>query len=288
MTYAIAGVSGNTGTVAANTLLAQGEKIRVIVRDRAKGEPWAARGAEVAVADLGDAAALERALSGVDGAYVLVPPNMAATSFRRYQRETADAIVTAVDRARLPHLVLLSSVGAQHAAGTGPIAGIHYAEQQLRTLGHTRATFLRAGYFMENVGAALGMLDQGVVPSFLPADLPIPMIATVDIGKTAAALLVEGASATNVVELSIGTRTFDDVAAALSKLLGRTIAVAEAPLEALVPTYTGFGMPQELAEMYLEMHTGLLAGKVAFEGSGRTITATTDLDAVLGKLLGKA
>ena len=52
MDYVIAGVSGNTGSVAAAALLDAGAKVRVVVRDAAKGAPWKARGAEVAVADL--------------------------------------------------------------------------------------------------------------------------------------------------------------------------------------------------------------------------------------------
>ena len=50
--YVVAGVSGNTGSVVADTLLAQKLPVRVVVRDEAKGAPWKAKGAEVAIADL--------------------------------------------------------------------------------------------------------------------------------------------------------------------------------------------------------------------------------------------
>ena len=72
--YAIAGVSENTGSVVADTLLAQGEPVRVIVRDAAKGDTWRASGAEIAVAELHDRRGLTAALAGAKGAYVLVPP----------------------------------------------------------------------------------------------------------------------------------------------------------------------------------------------------------------------
>ena len=73
-----AGVSGNTGSVVASTLLAQGHAVRVIVRDEKKGERrGSSKGAEVAVASLDDAAALTAALRGADGVYALVPPNFA-------------------------------------------------------------------------------------------------------------------------------------------------------------------------------------------------------------------
>ena len=85
MSIVVAGVSGNTGKIVAESLLQQKRAVKVVVRDPAKGEPWKAKGAEVAVADLGDAAALGRALKGADGAYLLIPPTFAAPDFAAYQ-----------------------------------------------------------------------------------------------------------------------------------------------------------------------------------------------------------
>ena len=62
--YAIAGVTGHTGKVVAETLQAKGQPIRVVVRDEKKGASWKGRGAEVAVASVDDQAALTGALSG--------------------------------------------------------------------------------------------------------------------------------------------------------------------------------------------------------------------------------
>jgi uncharacterized protein YbjT (DUF2867 family) len=288
MTFVIMGTSGNTGSVVADTLLGQGHKVRVIARDAAKVKRFADRGAEVAIADVTDAAALARAFAGVDGAYVLVPPNMAAPSFRGYQRTAADAIASAAKTARVPHVVLLSSVAAQHPAGTGPIAGLHVAENLLRALPDTRSSFVRAAYFMENVAGSLGMLEQGIVPSFTPAALAFEMVATKDIGKVAAQALVEGTKATQVIELSGPAKvSSNDIAAALTKITGKSIAVAEAPLEAMVPTLTGFGMPAEIAEMYREMTQGVITGHVDFEGGHRRVRGTTTIDDVLATLLGK-
>ncbi|MBK6918985.1 MAG: NmrA family NAD(P)-binding protein [Deltaproteobacteria bacterium] len=287
MTFVITGVSGNTGGVVADTLLAQGQRVRVVVREREKAARFAAHGAEVAVADLGDTRALAAAFAGARAAYVLVPPNLAAADTRAHQRATSDSIAAALREARVPHAVLLSSIGAQHPAGTGPIAGLHHTEALLRALPDTRASFIRAAYFMENLGGSLGLLDQGLLPSFMPASLAIEMVATVDIGKLAAQTLVEGTAATQVIELAGPSKvSMADVAAAASKRLGKPITVAEAPTEAVVPTLTGFGMPADLAAMYREMIEGLIAGHVAYEGGHRTSRGATTVDTVLGALLG--
>lgn len=288
MDYVIAGVSGHTGKVAAETLLAAGQKVRVVVRDASKGEPWKAKGADVAIADLGDADALAKALSGAKGAYLLLPPNMAAPDFAAYQKTTGEAIVKAVAASKVPHVVFLSSVGAQHAAGTGPIKAIHPVESALRALSGTVTTFVRAAYFMENLGGSLGALDKGILPTFMRTDLAFEMIATKDIGTTAASALREGATKTSIIELAAQKKySMDDAAAAISTIIGKPIKAHNAGIDALVPTLTGFGFTPSLAELYREMTAGIEAGHVAFEGTHRTVRGPTDLETVLRGLLGK-
>lgn len=284
MLFAVAGVTGNTGKVVAETLLAQGHTVRVIVRDAQKGEAFAARGAEVAVADLGDAAALSEALRGADGAWLLVPPNMGAPDFRAYQDATGEAIVAAVAAVKLPHVVLLSSVGAHLPAGTGPIAGLHPLELALSRLPDTGVSLLRAGYFMENLPGNFGMLDQGLLVAFHSGDLAIPMVATRDIGATAAALLLEGPPApgeARVVELSGVDVRFHEVAGTLSGLLGRSITVHEVPTSAMSGALQSFGVPAGMADLYQEMTTGMVNGTLGFEGGHRRVIAPTTVEQFL-------
>ncbi len=59
--YAIMGITGQVGGGAARHLLDHGQRIRAIVRDRTKAAARAARGAEIAMADGSDAAALAAA-----------------------------------------------------------------------------------------------------------------------------------------------------------------------------------------------------------------------------------
>lgn len=288
MTYVVAGVSGHTGAVVADALLAEGKPVRVIVRERAKAERLAARGAEVAVADLADADALARAFDGALGAWLLVPPNHHAADFRGHQRGVVEAIATAAQRSGLPHLVLLSSIGAQHPDGNGPIAGLYEAERRFAELRATRHTYVRAASFMENLGASLGMLGQGVLPSFVPADLAYDMIATADIGKVAATALLEGGRESSVIELGGPAVSMNDAAAILSEIVGTPVRVQEAPLSAVTPTLRGFGMSEQLAGLYEEMLRGIVSGRVAWEGGHRRVHGTTPLRTVLAGLLAGA
>jgi uncharacterized protein YbjT (DUF2867 family) len=283
--YVVAGVTGNTGKVAANVLLDRGQKVRVIVRDATKGQAFAARGAEVAVADLGDEAALTRALAGATGAYFLIPPNATSQNFRAYQDQTARAIAGALRTAKVPHVVLLSSVGADVPSGTGPIAGLFEAEKVLRALPETKATFLRAGYFTENLATSFGALEQGILPTFMPAKAPMEMIATRDIGELAASLLLEGRNAPEIVQLAGAPVTTEEAAEIVSKIVGKPIRVQEAPLDALVPTLTGFGISADVAGLYREMFEAFGTGKIQWDASQRKILGKTSVETVVRGIL---
>jgi len=286
--YAITGVTGHTGSVVAETLLAQNKQVRVIVRDAAKGAAWKARGADVAVAALDDADALTRTFTGTEGAYVLLPPNPTSTDPIGDNEKLGRTIAKAVRASGVPHVVLLSSTGAQHKDGTGPIRALHTAERELAATG-AGVTAVRAAYFQENWGASLGTLGTGTLYSFLPTELSFPQVSTIDIGRTAAAALVEGAARgeTRIIELS-GPRdaSGDDVARVLTKLVGKPITIERAPLDGVVPTFTSFGLSQQMAELYREMYEGIISGRVAWQGGkARAVRGSVDIEETLAKLI---
>jgi uncharacterized protein YbjT (DUF2867 family) len=189
--FVVLGATGNTGKVVAETLIAQKKAVRVVLHNAAKGEAWKARGAEVAVADVEDGAALERAFKGAEGAYVLLPPSFSSSHVRVDNGRRAKTIATAVEAAGVSHVVALSSLGAQQPDGTGPVLSLHDAEATFSRTSPA-VTFLRAAYFMENWGGSLHAVGQGALPTFLLADKALPMVATRDIGLAAARLLAEG------------------------------------------------------------------------------------------------
>lgn len=274
--YAVAGVSGNTGAVVADELLKRKLPVRVIVRGEAKGEAWRAKGAEVAVASLDDAGALTEALRGLDGVYLLLPPDMQTGDFFGRARAFGEAFATAIRAAGVKNVVFLSSIGAQHERGTGPIAGLHIIEEALRKSG-ANLTFLRPTYFIENWGSVVGAAQaQGVLPTFLTPSLCIPMVATDDIGRVAADALANPANGVRVIEIAgPADYTSDEIASELGSVLGKPVHVAAAPLEAVVPTFTQLGISEHVANVFREMYEGLNSGHVAWDGSGERRRGTT-------------
>ena len=267
--YVIAGVSGNTGSVAARTLLAAKQPVRVLVRDAAKGEPWRAQGGEVVVADIDDQAALTRALTGATGAYLLLPPpGWTQTGIAADRKHKVASLLGAVRAARPGHVVFLSSVGAELAEGTGPIKHVHPVEEGLRDSG-VPTTFLRCSSFMENWATMLpGAIAGGALYYGIAEGVAFGQVATEDIGKVAAGLLLEGDKGTRVVELAGPVDlTLQDIAATLSKVAGTPVQGVSVPPAAMVQALLGQGASAELAESFGEMAGGITSGLIKFHGA---------------------
>ncbi|RNL84579.1 NmrA family NAD(P)-binding protein [Halostreptopolyspora alba] len=279
--YAIAGVTGHVGGYAANELLARGERVRVLVRTEAKGAAWAARGAQVAVADLGDRLAVAEALRGCRGAFVLLPAVEPEVNFHTEQRRMADALAGGVGDSGVGHVVMLSSIGAELSEGTGPLLPLHHLENQLRTTGVVLSA-LRSFHFQEKVETVLGaVLEAGIYPNFgESADVPKPMNATRDIGVTVARTLVTGAEASEVIDLEGPHYTERQVAETLSTILERPIPVVDIPRSDWVDTIVKGGVSRHFAEVLAELYDAEERGLLRSRGD-RVLRCHTELERTL-------
>ena len=283
--YAITGVTGKVGGAVARGLLAAGLPVRAVVRDETKGAEWAARGCEVAVADIGDRAALAAAFAGAEGAFVLLPPNFDPAPGFAEVRAILTALRPALEAARPARVVCLSTIGAQ-AAETNLLSQLGLMEAALADLPMPVA-FLRAAWFMENTAGDLGVARAvGVVPSFLqPLDKPVPMVATADVGRVAADLLRETWSGVRVVELEGPRRvTPDEIAALLSELMGRPVQMEAPPRAAWPALFVAQGMRHP--EPRSRMLDGFNAGWIEFEaGEAGSLKGAIRIETVLRDLV---
>jgi uncharacterized protein YbjT (DUF2867 family) len=265
--YVVFGASGNTGSVVANKLLEQGKPVRAVARDAGKLDALRAKGAEVVSADVLDPTSVANALRGAEGAYLLTPPDNSSTDLVGRGRKIIDNFVAGLGGVK--HAVLLSSIAAQVPSGTGPIVITHYGETTLSKGAGTTFTFLRAAYFMENIlNFAHPIKNDGVLPVFGGGEsYPFSMVATRDIGETAANALLSPPSAHDWIELS-GPKeySFEDAATAASSIVGRAVKATAVPLEAMAPTMMSFGVSENVAKLYQEMTAAFGAGIAKWEG----------------------
>jgi uncharacterized protein YbjT (DUF2867 family) len=283
--FVIAGASGRTGRVVAETLLEQGKKVRVVVRTATKGGALAARGAEVAVARLDDARALTRTLEGATGFYAILPDDPSLQDFHGARRRMVDAMATAVRASGVPHVVFLSQPAAVLPDGNGPAQDLHYAENAFRAAA-PKVSVIRASYFQENVlDAAYPAREEGIYPNFLPsADFALPTVATRDIGALAARLLVDPPARSEVIDLVGPSYSARDMAERLGRAIGKNVLVVDIPPAAHVEALTTkAGLPRPFAEALAEMFACLAAGRVRPQGD-RVVSGTTTLEQVVAGL----
>ncbi|MGA3235898.1 MAG: NmrA family NAD(P)-binding protein [Bryobacteraceae bacterium] len=285
--FSITGVTGNVGGEVARTLLAAKQPVRAVVRDVRKGEAWAQRGCEVAMADITDAAALTAAFAGADGVFVMVPPNFDPLPDFPEARSTAATLRAALEAARPGRVVYLSTIGAQ-ASQSNLLTQHTIIEQALGEL-RMPITFLRPGWFMENCTWDIAPArEKGVIPSFLqPLDKPFPMVATADIGRVAAGLLEETWNGRRVVELEGPDRvTPDEIAATLAGLLGRPVRMEAVPRESWEALFVSQGMKNPTPR--IRMLDGFNEGWIEFEnGEAGSRKGGVALKTVLQTLIGR-
>ncbi|NED95685.1 NmrA family NAD(P)-binding protein [Phytoactinopolyspora alkaliphila] len=285
--YAITGVTGHVGGHAAEALLAKGERVRAVVRSAAKGDVWAAKGADVVIADMNDADALTEALSGCEGVFVLLPVTDAGAQFHAQQRALADAITGAVASSGVPHVVALSSVGAELDHGTGPILPLHHFENSLRS-GPAVVSVLRSAHFQEKVTDILDVVrTAGIYPNFgESADVAKPMNATADIGAVVAETLLSPPVTSEIVDLEGPSYTEREVAQALAAALGKPVEVVNIPREGWVNALVDGGVPNDFAEILAQLYDAEERGILRAQGD-RVIRLTTPIEETVRRLLEK-
>src|SRR5580704_18020401 len=146
--FAITGITGQVGGEVARNLLAAHQTVRGVARDVSKCSAWAERGCQLASADINDAASLTAAFKGVDGAFILVPPNFDPPPDFSEARTVAANLSSAITAARPGRVVYLSAFGALVRCWCAVTAGLS-ALPAPRKL-PVAITFLRPIWFMEN------------------------------------------------------------------------------------------------------------------------------------------
>jgi uncharacterized protein YbjT (DUF2867 family) len=277
----ITGATGHTGKVVAEALLAAGEKVRVVGRDAARLQPFVQNGAEAVVGSADRADSIEKALEGATAAFLMIPPTMEKPSFRAFQDQVSDAYTAAVTQSRVPYVVTLSSIGADQSEKVGPVVGLHNLEQKMNRIAGLHVLHLRPVGFMENLFMSSEPLkSMGMLPGPVPGEIPLPMIATKDIGKYAAERLhARDFSGSSIQELH-GQRdvSMREVASIVGNAIGKPkLSYMQVPFMMLEPAMVQNGMSKDIAALLVEMWKAANSGvmKPQEPRNARNTTATS-------------
>lgn len=274
--FFVSGVTGQVGGATARRLLAAGHAVRTLARDPSRAADWARQGVDVRQGDLNDAAAVAEALSGVEAAYLMLPPVLAPAPGFPEATALIDSLRSALRKTPVPRLVLLSSVGSERTSGLGNITSTHLLEEALGALPGVPTAVIRAGSFLENytfgldAAAATGWFDCYLAPT----DRPVPMIAAPDIGAEVARRLVGEWSGRPIVELGSPVSP-DDLAGAMSEVLGQPVRARPVPRDQWAAGLAAQGVPAGRTGPYAEMLDAFNSGWIDFGVPGTEPVAGT-------------
>ena len=239
-TVLVYGSTGTQGTPVVDQLLTAGRGVRALTRDAARAQHWAARGAEVAEADLVDPASLAAANKGVDQVVLQLPLQYDFALHETYGRNAVDAA-----KAAEVGLVVFNT-SAHVFQGTD----VHAYQARQEVIDHLQESgvpniVLRPTFYMEiMLGPWIrpGIVEQGVVAFPLPADFPMSWISAGEMAAYGVAALDRPHLAGATFDIG-GPEplTGNDIAQSFSEVLGQSVSYMSIPPDdyerALAPVF---------------------------------------------------
>jgi len=262
-TVLVTGASGMNGAELVRQLSAMGQSVRALVRSRARAEGLDLPGVEVVEGDFGDPASLDRALDGIEKAFLLPP----------LTRDTVDlqeSFIGASKRAGVRHLVRLSAMGAARGVQVSLLRK-HYEAAQILAGSEVPHTELQPNGFMQNLLGMADMIKQAGTIYQPAGDARVSHIDVRDIARAAARVLTEdGHDGKTYVLTGPAAITYDEIAADLSAATGRPVAYVSVSPEQFLAGAVQSGMPEwlatgigELFAYYRDGHGALVTDDVA-------------------------
>jgi uncharacterized protein YbjT (DUF2867 family) len=257
--------AGKVGSETARLLRDRDVPVRVLVRDPAKAAALAEAGVEIASGDLGVPASIDEAMNGVSGV-VLVSPAVPAQELN---------VVASAARAGVGHVVKATS----KASAGSPIARRRWQTEIEAGLAATGIphTLLRSNAYMQNVLALAPAIATTSTFGSCAGQGRTGLVDARDVAAVAAEIIASPAAHAGKTYWLTGPELLSnyDVAAVLSKLLGRTITYQELTFEQTKDAMIRAGVPEQIAEMNAQ------AFSLTADGDAEWVTQ--DVPSLLGR-----
>jgi uncharacterized protein YbjT (DUF2867 family) len=274
--------AGNIGHNVVNALLAANENVSIISRHPKKVADLTDRGATLTEGSIDDPRVLTRAMKNADALFWLTPFAPDQPDYVNWARRTGQLAADVVKEQGVNRVVVISSVGAQHDSGVGPIACLPTIETAFKSAS-PNVLSLRAGSFMENFLASVGTIaTMGTIFGPHPAEKMMPRVATQDIATKA----VEALRNCSLSGFRIaGVHGPEDLspnqsARIIGEGIGRPVKYVEVTVDQTKQGMLRAGLPEFMVDLLGDMYTGFLAGRMdrAEPRSAETTTPTTLLE----------
>ncbi|MGN7864600.1 NAD(P)H-binding protein [Chryseobacterium sp. 22458] len=282
MKIVITGSLGNVAKPLTQQLAAAGHDLTVISSNEARKQDIKLLGATPAIGSITDVDFLTQTFQGADTVFVMTPPAISENNIVEHTIRAGKNYAEALKNANVKRAVMLSSVGAASPVENGPIKGLHHIENLYNELENISFTFLRAGYFYTNFFNDIPLIQNaGIIGGNYAGDIEIPVVHPNDIARAAAEELVKDHNSKNIRYIVSDQRKASDFA----KVLGASVQKPELSWvefsdDDALNGMLQAGLPQDMAELYVEMGKGMRTGTVQkdFIEHGSPVTGSVKLE----------
>jgi uncharacterized protein YbjT (DUF2867 family) len=232
----ITGASGSVGKAVLHEASRKESKIRAMFRSKEEAAK-APSGCETVLADYADKQSLRNALEGATSVFVVCSPIPQLV-------ELESNVLDVCKESGVEHVVLNSALGAGDCQKSFP-SWHRKVEDKLKTTGMSY-TILRPNGFLQNIVAfnAPSIRDQGAFYAAM-GDAKVSYLDIGDIAVVAVKALKGGRHSAKTYEL-LGTEAISnqELAARISRVVGRTVNYVDIPESAQREAMLGLGMPE--------------------------------------------
>jgi len=241
-------------------LVVQGsEPVRVVARDPSRIPQEIRQHIEVIQGSHGDAAPIEKALTGADTLFWLIPPeplmtlNSVDQAYVGFTKPAAEAI----RKCGVKRVVAISALGRGWHKKAGLATFNIKADDLLASTG-VALRVLAMPAFMDNLlSQAPAIREKSVFSSPIHADLKAPTVATSDIAAVAAKFLMDTTWTGQAEVPVLGPEDIspNEMAEILSDVLGKPVRFQQTPIEAYKSRMAGHGMSLAFAQGLADLMT---------------------------------
>lgn len=261
--YIITGSIGNISKPIVTGLVKAGKNVGVITSKSDRVKDIEQLGAKALVGSVSDKAFVNKAFAGADVVYTMIPPIWQTSNWHASQNEVASAYTDAIKSNNIRYVVNLSSLGAHHKDGVGPVNALYDFEQALNAIPGLNVKHLRPSFFYYNFLAHIGLIRSAGIMGANYGEQKITLVHPRDIADVALQELLDlkfsGSSVRHIVS---DERTGADVAKTLGKAIGKDLPWVVFSDEDQLKGLLEGGVPESHAHAYVEMGAAFRSGKM--------------------------
>jgi uncharacterized protein YbjT (DUF2867 family) len=277
----ILGASGQIGSSIVDHLLQKRIPVKGIVRTTEKAKALMAKGADASVADNFDLPSLKNAFKDGTVVFLITPETESSQDVLGDAKTILSNYKTAIASSDIKKIVALSSIGAQYNSGTGNLLMSYMLEHAFTDL-PVQQVFIRPAYYYSNLLPYLPLAkEKGILPTYFPPDLQLPMSSPLDIAAFAADVIAQAEDDQHIYEVE-GPDYYsaNDVAEIVGRLLHKSIKPEQIPPSDWKGSLKKIGFTDDAADNFIDMTNAVINGK-ALPESDNPIKVKTTLETYL-------